>query len=213
MSAMVNEDWLVHLRSALAFLCEPLHDAFVWADMMRAERNPLLADPEYRWHGTHTVRAYAHYQLKGADLGTWRLTGNHARNGELWLSDSSYRARVLHTVLEKEVPPPGPNPQRRAYYRNPKLADFVQEPLFGPLGDRLLLLWWVDRKSGMPAFRVVRPIGNWNWGRRSKTDVDFILPPTAEEMLSLKFSPSDGELELLIPGDDEGVEDAGGLTG
>lgn len=60
---MVN-DHVERVRSTLLRLCEPLHDVFAWAEQVRRERLPELAEgTDYRWHATHTVRALAHYRL------------------------------------------------------------------------------------------------------------------------------------------------------
>lgn len=205
------------VRSALLGLCEPLHDVFTWAEQVRRERLPELAeDPDYRWHATHTVRALAHYKLcrMSGKLGGWKLTGNHSQNGALWLTDGSYRARVLHT-LDEYVPPPGSNRARRAFYRNPPLP--YELPLFGEINDKLLVLWNIDPKSAAVSFRVVRTIGNWTWGAHAKTDLDFPLPETAEELADLKFEPSDEGLGLDLFSDEEegeeGDNDAGGIPG
>jgi hypothetical protein len=205
------------VRSALLGLCEPLHDAFTWAEQVRRKRLPELAEgPDYRWHATHTVRALAHHKLcqMNGELGGWKLTGNHSQNGALWLTDGSYRVRILHTLDECDVPPPGTNRARRAFYRNPPLPD--QPPLFGEGNDKLLILWNIDLESAEVGFRVVRTIGNWTWGAHAKTDLDFPLPQTAEELADLTFEPSDEDLGLELPSAEEGEEgdtDAGGIPG
>jgi hypothetical protein len=113
------------------------------------------------------------------------------------------------------VPPPGLNGKRRAYYRNRPL--FATPPkLFGPADARLLFVWRIDRATNFPIFRVVRPIGDWKWGETAQTDIDFILPETAEDLAALEFEPSDEGMELNIPDEDDekgGTEDAGGSTG
>lgn len=211
---MTNEADVERVRTALEDLCEPLHEAFSWADTRRSERLPELSDrASYGWHATHTVRALAHFQLSKSDIGIWSLTGNHARNGELWLSDGSYCARVLHAISDEQVPAPGSNVARLAYYRNRPLPLNWQLPLIGPPNDRLLLLWRIESKTHKPVFRVVRPIGDWKWGYRAKTDLDFFLPETAADLHALQFIPSDEGLELEIPGDEGGAEDAGGIPG
>ncbi|MGH4007351.1 MAG: hypothetical protein ACRDTH_04155 [Pseudonocardiaceae bacterium] len=206
------------VRSALLGLCEPLHDAFTWTEQLRRKRLPELAEgPDYRWHATHTVRALAHYKLcqMSGELGGWKLSGNHSQNGALWLTDSSYRARILHTLDECDVPPPGTNLARRAFYRNQPLSDKL--PLFGEVNDKLLILWNIDPASAVVGFRVVRPTGNWTWGAHAETDLDFLLPQTAEELADLTFEPSDDDLGLELPFDDaegeEGDTDAGGIPG
>jgi hypothetical protein len=201
------------VRRSFMALCEPLHDVFTWANQVTKKRlTEFEEDPQYGWIKTHNTRAFAHYRLGGRDLGPWKLCGNHARSGELWLTDGSYSTRVLHTLSERDVPPPGRNPARIAYYHNPPLG--ILEPLFGPANDRLLTLWRVDPKTGVPGFRVVRPIGDWKFGGLAKTDLDFILPQTAEDLANLRFQPTDEGLELQIPDEKEGgTQDAGGSAG
>lgn len=196
-------------------LCEPLHDVFSWAEQLRRERLPELdGDPAYRWHATHTVRAFAHLRLDqlSSNLGDWSLSGNHAQNGALWLTDGNYRARLLHAVDENDVPPPGSNRARQAFYRNPPLVRL--RPLFGEPNDKLLVLWRIDFETAAPCFRVVRPIGDWKWGAHQATDLDFVLPETIDELAGLRFDPTDEDLGLELPLDDEeGEEGAGGVTG
>jgi hypothetical protein len=196
------KDELERVRNALADLCEPLHDVFAWAGQRRAEALPELARPEYNWHGTHTIRALAHHRLRRTNLGVWTLSGNHARNGELWLTDSDYSLRVLHALNDRDVPPPGPNRARRAYYHNPPLP--LQEKLDGPANDKLIALWRLD-PSGAPSFRVVRPIGKWRFGGTAKSDLDFPLPEMAIDMRSLHFEPADEGLDdVRLPEEEEG---------
>jgi hypothetical protein len=213
---MVNDD-VERIRAALSPLCEPLHDVFTWADQQRRAALPEFDGmPQYRWYGTHTVRAFAHLRLSAINTCPWGLAGNHARNGELWLTDGDYRARLLHAVRDADVPPAGSNTARQAYYRNTPLFTLPQQRLVGPPDDRLLFVWRIDPKTGVPAFRVVRPIGNWKWGDHAETDIDFILPETAEDLAALEFEPTDEGMELDIPNEDElegGIENAGGSAG
>lgn len=209
------KDHVERVRAAMLPLCEPLHDVFSWAEQLRRERLPELdGDASYRWHATHTVRAFAHLRLSqiSSELGDWSLSGNHAQNGELWLTDGNYRARLLHGLNEHDVPPPGSNRARQAFYRNPPLAGLL--PLFGEANDKLLVLWRIDVATAAPCFRVVRPIGDWKWGAHQATDLDFVLPETIDELAGLRFDPTDEDLGLELPLDDEeGEEDAGGVTG
>jgi hypothetical protein len=204
--------WTISPTASVAVV---LHEAFTWADVLRCDRLPELMDlGTYGWNATHTVRALAHLRLGKSDLGVWSLTGRHARNGELWLSDGSYRARILHALSDEQVPPPGTNFARKAYYRNPRLPLVWQPPMIGPPNDRLLLVWRIDPKTHVPVFRVVRPIGDWKWGARAETDLNFYLPETAADLRDLQFNPSDEGLELDLPEEDEGgAEDAGGSSG
>ncbi|GAB3796330.1 hypothetical protein [Micromonospora zhanjiangensis] len=213
---MIND--VERIRTALLPLCEPIHDVFTWADQKRRKQLPELdGQALYRWHATHTIRAFAHLRLRGLDVSPWRLAGRHARNGELWLTDGDYRVRLLHAVKDADVPAPGSNAERQAYYRNkPLFRVELQRRLFGPHDDRLLFVWRIDPKSSVPIFRVVRPIGNWKWGDHALTDIDFILPESAEDLAALEFEPSDEGMELDIPGEDGqegGTENAGGSAG
>jgi hypothetical protein len=56
--------------------------------------------------------------------------------------------------------------------------------------------------------RFPGPIGNWKWGDHALTDLDFTLPRTAVDLQKLTFIPSDEGLELDIPADEGGAEDA-----
>jgi len=210
-AAMVNDE-VERIREALVSLCEPLHDAFAWADQLRQERLVELdGDRDYGWLCTHFTRGYARRRLATSDLGPWKLCGTPARNGELWLNDGTYAARVLHTLDDEHVPPPGVNPPRVAFYHNPPLD--VADPLFGPANSKMLILWHIDNKTGVPVFRVVRPIGNWKFGDRAKIDLDFILPQTADDLADLQFQPTDEGMELEIPDEKEGGMDVGGSAG
>ena len=171
-------------------LYEPFHDAFTWADQRRRQQLPELADnPAYRWHATHTVRALTHNRLnREGRIGAWRPSDNHSQNGALWFTDNRYRLRVLHALNESDVPPPGSNRARRAFYSNPPLI--AMPPLFGKPNDRLLVLWRIDPKTGAVDFRVVRPIGEWKWGTHQAVDLDFMLPQTANELSHLSVRTS-----------------------
>lgn len=210
---MVN-DHAERVREAVLPLCEPLHDAFTTAEQRRRGALPELGDdPDYSWHTTHTVRALAHRQLRHRrkELLPWTLSGNHAQNGALWLTDGAYRVRMLHSPNEGIVPPPGSNRARRAFYLNAPLAGM--NPLFGdPISDKLLCLWRIDPETGIPYFRVIRTIGDWKWGSRHHADLDFPLPATANELAGLAFEPTDEGLELELPREGKGDLDAGGFT-
>jgi len=87
------------------------------------------------------------------------------------------------------------------FYRNPPLV--TQPPLFGEPNDGLLVLWRVDSETAAPCFRIVRPIGDWKWGECQHVDLDFVLPATVDELAGLKFEPTDEDLGLEIPFDDQ----------
>lgn len=211
--AMLNED-VERVRTALSPLCEPFHDVFTWADdeaRKRLDGDLLGGEHPYGWLVTHMTRALAHSRLDRQDLSPWKLTGNHAHNGELWLSDGQFRVRVLHSTSAIEIPAPGSNPRRRAYYCNRPMVQ--QLPLYGAAEDRLLILWRILPDVG-PAFRVVRPIGTWSFGGVARVDLDFYLPDTADDLSDLRFDPVDEDLELPWDEDDEeGGKSAGGVAG
>ncbi|HKR48515.1 MAG TPA: hypothetical protein VJT72_02845 [Pseudonocardiaceae bacterium] len=85
-------------------------------------------------------------------------------------------------------------------------------PLFGEPNDRLLILWQIDPTSAAAGFRVVRPIGEWKWGAYATTDLDFLLPQTADELAELTFEPTDEDLGLELPLEEESGDDAGGIA-
>lgn len=211
---MLNEH-VERVRSAMLPLCEPLHDTFAWAEQLRRERLPMLDDEPYRWHATHTVRAFAHLRLKSGelDLGGWRLRSNHSQNGPIHLYYRSAQLRVLHALDEySSCPPPGPNHVRRAYYRNPPLGAALT--LFGDPDDQLIALWRIDPATGQPHFRVVRTVGDWKWGEHHRADLEFDLPELGVELSELAFEPTDEELGLFrSEEDEESGEDAGGSAG
>ncbi|GAB3474099.1 hypothetical protein [Amycolatopsis cihanbeyliensis] len=202
------------VRAAMLGLCEPMHDAFTYAEQRRRVLMAELDDEsDYGWYATHTVRAFAYHRLRQLrdDLGGWALSGNHAQNGALWLTDGSYRVRMLHSPNGGVVPPPGSNEARRAFYCNPPLTGMIT--LFGDPNDRLLVLWRIDPKSAAPVFRVVRTIEEWKWGSHHQADLDFQLPATADELAHLAFEPTDEGLGLDLPLEEEGDLNAGGFTG
>ncbi|WP_043255455.1 hypothetical protein [Streptomyces sp. Tu6071] len=214
------------IKQAMTDLCEPLYDCFARAGVAKihfcpdeSERDhvPDFSGRDYRWLRTHYVRAHVHHELSKRNVDPWRLSGNHRRNGELWLTDGELRARVLHGP-SGDIPAAGRNLARRAFYRNvpldPRQMRFgLQEPIFGPMNDRLLILWDLDAANREPTLRVVRPIGPSLYGRSVPVDVDFVLPTTAEELGSMEFFPSDEDINLNIPNEEEGNEfGAGGIS-
>jgi hypothetical protein len=198
--------------AAMTDLCEPLHDTFTRAGQRAQERmeEDYLDHPIYRWLSTHVTRALAHSYLLKASLGPWTVGGGHARNGQLFLTDGSYSARILHALNDTDVPPPGPNRARQAYYHNVPLP--LEPALFGPPSDKLLVLWRIHGADAVPTFRVVRPIGRWHFGSRAKADLDFILPETGAELEQLHFEPVDDGLELRIPKEEHDADGSGGFT-
>lgn len=208
----VIKDEVAYIRDATAQLCEPLHDAFAWAVQHQRTQVPELDGHTYGWIRTHMTRAFVHYCLASAaaKLGDWKLSGNHRRNGELWLTNDVYCTRLLHGFRADHVPAPGPNRKRRAFYQNRPLAKFGQPTLMGPEDNDLLILWRIDTE-GAPLFRVVRTIGTWRFGKEQLVDLDFPLLASASDLRDLHFEPQDEGLELELP--DEETNDADGTGG
>ncbi|MFJ9659490.1 hypothetical protein ACIRPR_16220 [Streptomyces griseoflavus] len=208
----VIKDEVARIRDATAQLCEPLHDTFAWAVQRQRSQLPEMNGPAYGWIRTHMTRALVHSRLTSAagSLGDWKLSGNHRRNGELWLTNDEYCTRLLHGFRDDHVPAPGPNRQRRAFYQNRPLTKFGQMTLLGPEDNDLLILWRIDAE-GAPLFRVVRTIGTWRFGKEQLVDLDFPLLASASDLRDLHFEPQDEGLELELP--NEETNDADGTGG
>ena len=201
------------LLAMVAELCEPLHRQFERAARTSAGSRRLMRlwGPEYDWLGTHQIRALTHQALSEELPGGWTLVGNHSRNGELWLGQGFTTMRLLHTLSEEHVPPPGSNRARRAFYCNtPLLPGFDEQQQLDLIErSRLLGLWrvtnWATFEVGI---RVVRTVGTWSYRARAQTDVDVLLPRVVEDFATLEWVPSDAGMELNIPANDieEGQE-------
>jgi hypothetical protein len=79
-----------------------------------------------------------------------------------------------------------------------------------------LIVWRIYGAASTPSFRVLRPIGNWKWGTRAQIDLDLVLPESAADLEDLEFEPTDEDLDLELPREDEGEgggDDAGGFAG
>jgi hypothetical protein len=203
-----------HLVEAMAGLCEPLHEhlAMAAADVSAVRARLDLTASQYNYAVTHLTRARLHRLLSREDLGRWRVNGRHGANGPLWLHQGMMTLRVLHASAG-EVPAPGSSERRRAYYRNAPLFELGEQAMIPALNaSNYLGLWSVDR-SGQPTVRIVRPIGSWNYGSNERVDVDFLLPEIDEELERLEFVPTDDEIRLDIPDEEEGTEGGDDLRG
>ncbi len=198
----------------LAGLCEPLYEAF----QKSAERvddltGEALPGRDYEYAKTHLTRALAHRHLTtaGADLAGWRVTGNHQRNGELWLRHGMTRLRLLHTNSDKLIPVAGQSRPRRAYYRNTPLVQIPEQLVLDLAEQSQLIGAWriVDRSTYEASIRVVRPISPGRFEvAQVDVDLDFFLPRSADEQL--EFTPTDEDLRLdLSDGQDEGDDQDG----
>lgn len=197
------------LLSMVSELCEPLHRAFEYGVERSVECRRLagLSDRTYDWLGTHQARALAHRHLLDEQLGGWKLVGKHSRNGELWLAHGLglTTLRMLHASSAEDVPAPGTNWARRAYYCNDPLLGMGvthQPTLFG--GSNLLGLWRVtDWETFQVGIRIVRTIGTWEYRARARTDLDVTLPRLVDDFGNLEWTPNDFGMELNIPAGDD----------
>lgn len=84
-----------------------------------------MTDPEYQPAVHHLARAHSRRLLLAAgaegDLGNWAVA-NPKPNLQVLLRNEVLELRVLRPV-GKDVPPPGPNPARQAYYTNLHCGD------------------------------------------------------------------------------------------
>ncbi|CAM3723949.1 hypothetical protein OCAE111667_23650 [Occultella aeris] len=180
---------------ALAPLCEPLYDALTEGRARARERHPeFVGEPGLGSVVTHVARGLALYALRSRELGPWTLVPQN--NAGIALSLDSYSIRVLHQLPDKSAPPPGSNRVRRSFYGNGTL-----DPEMFPVSDKLLALWGDDEKGAL-MIRIVRPLGVWSFGARHKVDLDFVLPPMADDLEALVYDTADDDIIITIPGEE-----------
>lgn len=154
-----------------------------------------MTGPEYLPAVHHLARAHSRRLLltAGADgeLGNWDVA-KPKPNLQVLLRNEALEFRLLRPV-GTDVPPPGPNWARQAYYTN------IHDNLLGIRGSRLLGLWLVDPDSGEVVIRVVRPIGTWRWGANAKLDIDFFLPRAVDTLENLEFVPTQSLERVFLP--------------
>ena len=166
-----------------------------------------MTGSEYQPAAHHLARAHSRRLLLAAgaegDLGNWEVA-KPKPNLQVLLHNEVLELRLLRPV-GKDVPPPGPNPARQAYYTN------VHDNLLGIRGSRLLGLWSIDPESGEVSIRVVRPIGTWKWRANAKLDIDFVLPRGVDTLENLEFIPTEDLEQGFLPFEaDEDEQDGEG---
>jgi hypothetical protein len=186
------------LYSSLDRALDLAQQHFIDFDMVGHEYQPAVH---------HLARAHSRRLLLAASaeggLGNWEVA-RPKPNLQLILHNEALELRLLRPV-GKDVPPPGPNPARQAYYTN------VHDNLLGIRGSRLLALWSIDPGSGEVLIRVVRPIGTWRWRANAKLDIDFVLPRGADTLENLEFIPIEDLEQSFVPfGADENEQDGEG---
>lgn len=184
-------DELELLREELASLCDPMHRGLAYAAEASLDHMHSfgLEGPEFAPVLMHLTRAHlGHYLLgrwRSHELGGWVVkVGN---NTAVSLQKGGLSVRVLRPVGELQTPPPGRNPQRRAFYRQ----DLADCSTMGAAGSDLIALWNYDRGTLATDIRIVRTIGAWQYGSPERVDLHFILPDSREEMQLLEFVPDD----------------------
>lgn len=185
-----------YFTSLLSPVCELMHDHLQEAaETAREHLHPFGMAQGYAF--TNLTRAHLDRLMGDDELPGFRLREPRP-NGRIQLAapDGS-SLRVLHALPGGAVPPPGRNRARIMYW---------QQGLRLPIGDDrvsdLLALWYIDQAQ-QPCWRIVRPIGRWQFGRKEKVDLDFWLPQTAGGLDELVFEPDDTGLLLLIDEDQE----------
>jgi len=159
----------------------------------------------------HLARAHSRRLLLAAgaegDLGNWKVA-KPKPNLQVLLCNEVLELRLLRPIGNNDVPPPGPNPARQAYYTN------VHDNLLGIQGSRLLGLWSIDPESLKVSIRVVRPVGTWRWRAPVKLDIDFVLPRGVDTFDNLEFIPTEdleqGFLPFEADEDEQGSEEHAG---
>lgn len=154
-----------------------------------------MTGPEYQPATHHLARAHSRRLLFAAsargELGNWGVA-KPKPNLQVLLHNNVITLRLLRPV-GKDVPPPGPNPARQAYYTN------IHDNLLGIRGSRLLGLWSIDPESQEISIRVVRPVGTWNWRANAKLDIDFVLPRGVDTLENLEFIPTEDLEQGFLP--------------
>lgn len=196
-------DHEARLLGSLSPLCEPLYDVLTNSRTSARSRLPdMVGDAEVSSVLTHVIRGLTLLELRTRDLGPWRLIPQN--NAGIQLTDDQHCVRVLHQLSGGSVPPPGPNIVRRRYYSNPTLDLGIF-----PENHNLLALWRESREGAITV-RIVRPVGQWSFGGRHKVDLDFVLPPLAADLDSLRYDTADEDIVVNLPGEEE---ESGGQHG
>lgn len=154
-----------------------------------------MGGPEYQPATHHLARAHSRRLLLSASaedrLGAWKVA-KPKPNLQVLLHNEIIELRLLRP-LGQDVPPPGPNPARQAYYTN------VHDNLLGIRGSRLLGLWSIDPTTDEVSIRIVRPIGTWRWRANAKLDIDFVLPRGVDTLENLEFVPTEDLEQGFLP--------------
>lgn len=187
------------LYASLDRALELAQQHFVDFDMTGREYQPTVHHLA-RAHGRRLLLAAS----VGGDLGRWQVARPRP-NLQVVLYHDNIELRLLRPIGH-DVPPPGRNPTRQAYYTN------IHDNLLGMEGSRLLGLWSIDPKTKEMAIRVVRPIGVWKWAATAKLDIDFVLPRGINTLESLEFIPTE-DLEVELPFAEEDDQDGEGNVG
>lgn len=203
MSQPDDKDVLIEVMSPLVTgLYESLDRALELADQHFVDFD--MTGREYRPVVHHLARAHSRRLLLNAStegrLGAWRVA-RPKPNLQVLLYHEQIELRLLRP-LGRDVPPPGPNPARQAYYTN------IHDNLLGVRGSRLLGLWAIDSGTEEVSVRIVRPKGHWRFNSTAKLDIDFVLPRGVDTLAGLEFVPTD-DLEVELPFEEEGEDQDG----
>lgn len=193
------------LKQALSPLVEPLYDSLDAASEIATGHfvEHEMDHPEYHPGLAHLARAHARRLLKdkqsNGKIDPWVVTVPQP-NVQICLARDLLRLRLLRPD-GPEVPKPGPNQARIAYFSNRHVQ------LYGIAGSQLLGLWAPDA-AGEIRIQIIRTVGEAKYGARVPVDIDFWLPRDVGDLSQLEFEPSDDNLDVELPfaEPDEGEE-------
>lgn len=197
----------------LAPLCAPLHDAFSKAAEITADlrKRAGLTSANRDYVGAHLIRSIAHEQLisRQQELGGWVPGRVEPNNGSLKLYAHKAKMRILHSPGFGKFPAPGRNLSRQRYYRQSTINGLEVDDMLPQLEESKYIATWsvLDPKTYDVGIQVFRPIGIFKHGSPCKADLAFWLPNDEDELAKLTFEPSDDDIDVMLPGDEE--EDGG----
>jgi hypothetical protein len=197
----------------LAPLCAPLHDAFSKAAEITADlrKRAGLTAIDRDYIGSHLIRSIAHDHLIAhkQELGGWVPGRVEPNNGSLKLYASKAKMRILHSPGSGKFPAPGTNLSRQRYYHQSTITGLDVDAMLPQLEESRYIATWVvlNPLTYDVGIQVFRPIGIFKHGSPCKADLAFWLPNSEDELAKLTFEPSDDDIDVTLPGDEE--EDSG----
>lgn len=207
---MITPEDLDNLRTHLAPLCGTVQGALHSADeavLSHLGEWPELNDAFFGAGLSHMRRMHSIRVLRETVIAPWSLRST-GRNMSFVFNHGAMSLRMLRPMdAAMKTPPPGPNYARQLYFQN------LQLELFGIDSSQLIGLWWFDPENREPMIRIVRPVGLWRYNSMERVDVDFMLPGSVEALDDLEFLPTDHDIHVGLPFDDDQDEIGGEARG